>query len=112
MRVDLHDSRALAHRLLGDAGSLRHEDTAATVVDVLSAELLPRRSESSTAIGGSCGRNSTSIPPRRCMRCSRRPGPSRCGDGKYGMVRECQVPVAAYSWSELGLRPGPVPRAS
>jgi DNA-binding SARP family transcriptional activator len=41
IRVDLDDSRALAHRLLGDAGSLRHEDTAATVVDVLSAELLP-----------------------------------------------------------------------
>ncbi len=41
MRVDLHDSRALAHRLLGDAGSLRREDTAAAVVDVLSAELLP-----------------------------------------------------------------------
>jgi DNA-binding SARP family transcriptional activator len=41
IRVDLDDSRALAHRLLGDAGSLRREDTAAAVVDVLSAELLP-----------------------------------------------------------------------
>ena len=41
VRVDLDDSRALAHRLLDGAGPLRREDTAATAVDVLSMDLLP-----------------------------------------------------------------------
>ncbi|MGH7910471.1 MAG: AfsR/SARP family transcriptional regulator, partial [Candidatus Dormibacteraceae bacterium] len=40
-RVDLHESRALAHRLLDGAQPTRLADTAAAVVDALSEELLP-----------------------------------------------------------------------